>query len=83
MWTKAASWRATPGWSNAHLLTLSSFQLFYGKLYSLLSIKIVYMVAIALFEVGSLICTTAPNSTASEVWWLAELSQDWELLVYS
>lgn len=51
-------------WSNAYLLTLSSFQLFYGKLYSLFSIKIVYLVAIGLFEIGSLICTTAPTSTA-------------------
>lgn len=51
-------------WSNAYLLTLSSFQLFYGKLYSLFSIKAVYLVAIALFEIGSLICTTAPTSTA-------------------
>ncbi|KAI1453653.1 major facilitator superfamily domain-containing protein [Annulohypoxylon moriforme] len=51
-------------WSNAYLLTLSSFQLFYGKLYSLFSIKLVYLTAIALFEIGSLICTTAPNSIA-------------------
>lgn len=51
-------------WSNGYLLTLSSFQLFYGKLYSLFSIKIVYLVAIALFEVGSLVCTTAPNSAS-------------------
>ncbi|KAI1439609.1 major facilitator superfamily domain-containing protein [Annulohypoxylon stygium] len=51
-------------WSNAYLLTLSSFQLFYGKLYSLFLIKFVYLAAIALFEVGSLICTTAPNSVA-------------------
>lgn len=43
---------------------MSSFQLFYGKLYSLFSIKIVYLVAIALFEIGSLVCTTAPNSAA-------------------
>ncbi|KAJ2988555.1 hypothetical protein NUW58_g3911 [Xylaria curta] len=51
-------------WSNAYLLTLSSFQLFYGKLYSLFPIKAVYLSAIALFEIGSLICTTAPNSIA-------------------
>ncbi|KAI0198294.1 major facilitator superfamily domain-containing protein [Astrocystis sublimbata] len=51
-------------WSNAYLLTLSSFQLFYGKLYSLFPIKIVYLCAIGLFEIGSLICTTAPNSIA-------------------
>ncbi|KAI0826958.1 major facilitator superfamily domain-containing protein [Hypoxylon sp. FL0890] len=51
-------------WTNAYLLTLSSFQLFYGKLYSVFSIKLVYLIAIALFEIGSLICTTAPNSIA-------------------
>lgn len=51
-------------WTNAYLLTLSSFQLFYGKLYSIFSIRRIYLGAIALFEVGSLICATAPNSVA-------------------
>ncbi|KAI1261142.1 major facilitator superfamily domain-containing protein [Xylariaceae sp. FL1019] len=51
-------------WSNAYLLTLSSFQLFYGKLYTLFPIKTIYLIAIGLFEIGSLVCTTAPNSTA-------------------
>ncbi|KAI0423891.1 major facilitator superfamily domain-containing protein [Xylaria sp. FL1042] len=51
-------------WSNAYLLTLSSFQLFYGKLYTLFPIKAIYLLAIVLFEIGSLICTTAPNSVA-------------------
>lgn len=51
-------------WSNAYLLTLSSFQLFYGKLYTLYPIKFVYLAAIGLFEVGSLVCATAPNSIA-------------------
>lgn len=51
-------------WSNAYLLTLSAFQLFYGKLYSLFPIKNVYLVAIVIFEIGSLVCTTAPTSVA-------------------
>ncbi|KAI0172246.1 major facilitator superfamily domain-containing protein [Hypoxylon sp. FL1284] len=51
-------------WSNAYFLTLSSFQLFYGKLYSLFPVKIVYLVAIALFDIGSLVCTTAPTADA-------------------
>ncbi|KAF2967232.1 hypothetical protein GQX73_g6330 [Xylaria multiplex] len=51
-------------WSNAYLLTLSSFQLFYGKLYTVFPIKVVYLLAIGLFEIGSLVCTTAPNSIA-------------------
>ncbi|TVY78189.1 MFS thioclapurine efflux transporter tcpA [Lachnellula suecica] len=51
-------------WSNAYLLTLSAFQLFYGKLYSLFPIKHVYLIAIVIFEIGSLVCTTAPTSIA-------------------
>ncbi|KAH7109295.1 major facilitator superfamily domain-containing protein [Dendryphion nanum] len=51
-------------WTDIYLLTLSSFQLFYGKLYTLFPIKPVYIVAIVLFEIGSLICTTAPDSAA-------------------
>ncbi|EED21341.1 efflux pump antibiotic resistance protein, putative [Talaromyces stipitatus ATCC 10500] len=51
-------------WSAICLFTLSLFQLFYGKLYSLFSIKIVYVATIALFEIGSLICATSPNSAA-------------------
>ncbi|KAI5863057.1 MFS general substrate transporter [Durotheca rogersii] len=51
-------------WSNAYFLTLSSFQLFYGKLYSLFPVKFIYLIAIVLFEVGSLVCTTAPNANA-------------------
>ncbi|TGO65917.1 hypothetical protein BELL_0992g00010 [Botrytis elliptica] len=49
-------------WANAYLLTLSAFQLFYGKLYSHFPIKNVYLVAIVIFEIGSLICTTAHSS---------------------
>ncbi|KAI9877146.1 MAG: hypothetical protein M1830_004696 [Pleopsidium flavum] len=51
-------------WTSAYLLTMSTFQLFYGKLYTFFSIKIVYLCAIGVFEVGSLICATAPNSIA-------------------
>jgi MFS family permease len=36
----------------------------YGKLYSLYSIKLVYLAAIGIFEIGSLICALSPNSTA-------------------
>lgn len=49
-------------WSNAYLLTLSAFQLFYGKLYSLFPIKHIYLIAIVIFEIGPLVCTTAPTS---------------------
>ena len=43
---------------------MSTFQLFYGKLYTFFSIKIVYPCAIAIFEIGSLICAVAPSSIA-------------------
>lgn len=43
---------------------MSAFQLFYGKLYSHFPIKTVYLVAIVIFEIGSLICTTAHSSIA-------------------
>ncbi|ESZ95339.1 DHA14-like major facilitator [Sclerotinia borealis F-4128] len=54
---------ADVGWyGSAYLLTTASFQLLFGKFYSYFSIKWVYLVAIAIFELGSLICGVAPNS---------------------
>ncbi|KAB8337046.1 hypothetical protein FH972_021350 [Carpinus fangiana] len=51
------------GWyGSAYLLTTCAFQLFYGKLYTFYSIKWVYLAALFIFEVGSLICGVAPNS---------------------
>ncbi|TGJ86860.1 hypothetical protein E0Z10_g1867 [Xylaria hypoxylon] len=46
----------------AYLLTTAALQLLFGKFYSWLSVKRVYLTAIALFEVGSLICGVAQNS---------------------
>lgn len=51
-------------WTAAYLLTTSIFQLTYGKVYSLFSVKWVYLIAIFFFELGSLVCTVAPNSVA-------------------
>ncbi|RYP66893.1 hypothetical protein DL771_007550 [Monosporascus sp. 5C6A] len=51
------------GWyGSAYLLTSAALQLFYGKLYTVLSVKCVYLTAIAIFELGSLICGVAQNS---------------------
>jgi MFS family permease len=53
------------GWYvSAYLLTSSSFQLLFGKLFTIFSVKIVYLAAVAIFELGSLICATAPNTVA-------------------
>ena len=51
-------------WTPAYLLTTAGFQLVFGKLYTFFSIKWVYTAAIAIFELGSLVCGVAPNSTA-------------------
>ncbi|KAH8806172.1 major facilitator superfamily domain-containing protein [Xylogone sp. PMI_703] len=53
------------GWyGSAYLLCTCSFQLLFGKFYAFCSIKWVYLIAIAIFEIGSLICGVAPSSTA-------------------
>jgi MFS family permease len=36
----------------------------FGKFYSFFSIKLVFIIAICIFEIGSLVCGVAPNSTA-------------------
>lgn len=45
-------------------MTTASFQLLFGKFYTFFSIKYVYLIAIGIFELGSLICGAAPNSIA-------------------
>jgi EmrB/QacA subfamily drug resistance transporter len=52
------------GWyASAYLLTTCSFQLLFGKFYTFFSIKWVFLFAIGVFELGSLLCGVAPNST--------------------
>ncbi|KAB8276415.1 major facilitator superfamily domain-containing protein [Aspergillus minisclerotigenes] len=53
------------GWyGSAYLLTCCSFQLVFGRIYTFYSPKWVFLCAILLFEVGSVICGAAPSSTA-------------------
>lgn len=53
------------GWlASSYMLTLSAFQLFFGKLYTFFSVKWMFLMAIFWFEVGSAICGAAPNSTS-------------------
>ncbi|KAH1578806.1 hypothetical protein KXX17_006043 [Aspergillus fumigatus] len=47
-----------------YLLTQSSVQLLFGKAYSFMSVKWVFLLAIGIFELGSLVCGVAPTSTA-------------------
>lgn len=53
------------GWyGSAYLLTTCAFQLMFGKFYTYFSIKWVYLSAIFVFEIGSVVCGAAPTSTA-------------------
>jgi len=53
------------GWyGSAYLLTTSAFQLLFGKFYTFFSLKRVYLVAIVIFELGSVVCGAAPTSVA-------------------
>jgi predicted MFS family arabinose efflux permease len=36
----------------------------YGALYKMFNVKYIYLGAIFVFEIGSLLCAVAPNSTA-------------------
>jgi len=53
------------GWyGSSYLLTTCAFQLMFGKLYTFYSIKWVYLIALGIFELGSLVCGAAPTSNA-------------------
>lgn len=52
------------GWyASAYLLPMAGFQLFTGKVYTFYNPKYVYLACIGIFEIGSLVCGVAPNST--------------------
>ncbi|OAA66814.1 Major facilitator superfamily domain, general substrate transporter [Niveomyces insectorum RCEF 264] len=53
------------GWyGSAYLLTSACFQLSFGKLYAEFNVKWVFLAAVLIFEVGSVICAAAPSSPA-------------------
>ena len=51
-------------YSAAFLMTIGGFQSPWGKVYKYFPLKMSFLVAIFIFEVGSLICGVAPNSPA-------------------
>ncbi|RYP24669.1 hypothetical protein DL765_000396 [Monosporascus sp. GIB2] len=54
---------ADVGWyGSAYLLTCCAFQLLFGKLYTLYSVKGVFLTTILLFEFASALCGAAPGS---------------------
>ena len=53
------------GWyGSAYLLTASAFQPLYGRIYTSFSVKVSFLAAVAVFELGSLICGVSPNSVS-------------------
>ncbi|MCJ1312245.1 hypothetical protein MMC25_005919 [Agyrium rufum] len=53
------------GWyGSAYLLTTCAFGLFMGRVYTFYDPKWIYLSSLVVFEIGSLICGAAPNSTA-------------------
>ncbi|KAF1982381.1 MFS multidrug transporter [Aulographum hederae CBS 113979] len=53
------------GWyGSAFFLTVAAFQATWGKAYKYFPLKTTFLISIFWFEVGSLICGVAPNSTA-------------------
>lgn len=53
------------GWyGSSFLLTSCCLLLLAGRIYTYYSPKLVFLIVIIIFEIGSLICATAPNSTA-------------------
>ncbi|RDW76741.1 MDR family MFS transporter [Aspergillus mulundensis] len=51
-------------YGSAFFLTLAAFQSAWGIVYKIFSLRGSFLTAIAIFEVGSLICALAPNSVA-------------------
>lgn len=51
-------------YSSAFFMTMGGFQSAWGKLYKYFPLKTSYLIAIVIFEIGSLICGVAPSSTA-------------------
>ncbi|KFY81392.1 hypothetical protein V500_11456 [Pseudogymnoascus sp. VKM F-4518 (FW-2643)] len=53
------------GWyGSSFFLTVASFTSPWGKLFKYFTLKWTYLLAVFIFELGSLICALAPNSTA-------------------
>lgn len=49
-------------YASAYMLTTGCFQLLFGRLYSSFSTKWIFIIAISIFEFGSLICGVTPSS---------------------
>ncbi|CEJ56389.1 hypothetical protein PMG11_02597 [Penicillium brasilianum] len=50
-------------YGSAYFLTSTALQPSYGRIYKIFSVKWAFLVAVLIFEIGSLICAVAPSST--------------------
>ncbi|KAJ6111411.1 major facilitator superfamily domain-containing protein [Penicillium sp. IBT 18751x] len=50
-------------YGSAYFLTSTALQPSYGRIYKIFSVKWGFLVAVAIFEIGSLLCAVAPSST--------------------
>lgn len=50
-------------YGSAYFLTSTALQPSYGRIYKIFSVKWGFLVAVLIFEIGSLICAVAPSST--------------------
>ncbi|CAM1502003.1 Fc.00g039870.m01.CDS01 [Cosmosporella sp. VM-42] len=51
-------------YASSYLITSSATQLLWGRIFTFYSTKVVFLIAVVIFEVGSALCGGAPNSTA-------------------
>ncbi|KDN60537.1 putative major facilitator superfamily transporter [Colletotrichum sublineola] len=51
-----------PWYGSAYLFTEMAFQPTFGRLYTLFEARVLYLISIILFEVGSILCAASPNS---------------------
>ena len=50
-------------YGSGFFVTMAAFQSMWGKQYKFFNVKLVYLISILLFEVGSVICAAAPSSS--------------------
>ncbi|WDK21279.1 major facilitator superfamily transporter [Colletotrichum graminicola] len=51
-----------PWYGSAYLFTEMAFQPTFGRLYTLFDARVLYLISIILFEIGSILCAASPNS---------------------
>jgi MFS family permease len=66
------------GWyGSAFFLTVASFQSTWGKAYKYFPLKTTFLLAVFVFELGSLICGKAPPTSVSNKFARLTVTQEW------